>query len=137
MKNMSHPLRQQAFSFLNARVPGHTWCAERQRTHFVRRRKWRRVQTVDDERDHTFMPSEPPPNSSAVGDGNGSMQSAAWLSDGDVTKCMCCRKATFSLGTRRHHCRHCGRVVCDGYPTPCEAALLAGAMTAALPTSSH
>lgn len=35
-----------------------------------------------------------------------------WIPDGDTNHCMCCRRQKFSLLTRRHHCRRCGRVVC-------------------------
>ena len=36
-----------------------------------------------------------------------------WVPDGQVTMCQeCC--ALFSLVTRRHHCRACGRVLCGG-----------------------
>lgn len=36
-----------------------------------------------------------------------------WTPDSDAKICMCCRKQKFSLFSRRHHCRRCGRVVCD------------------------
>lgn len=36
-----------------------------------------------------------------------------WIPDGDTSHCMCCRRQKFSLLTRRHHCRRCGRVVCS------------------------
>ena len=35
-----------------------------------------------------------------------------WISDDDVTTCMCCNETQFSMFQRRHHCRRCGRVVC-------------------------
>ncbi|CAF0855042.1 unnamed protein product [Adineta ricciae] len=35
-----------------------------------------------------------------------------WISDDDVSVCMCCNEARFSMFNRRHHCRRCGRVVC-------------------------
>lgn len=35
-----------------------------------------------------------------------------WIADGDTNHCMTCKRQKFSLLTRRHHCRRCGRVVC-------------------------
>jgi hypothetical protein len=40
----------------------------------------------------------------------------AWLHDDDAPACMSCA-APWTLRRRRHHCRHCGRVVCG----PCSA----------------
>lgn len=37
-----------------------------------------------------------------------------WIPDGETSHCMCCKRQKFSLLTRRHHCRRCGRVVCAG-----------------------
>lgn len=45
------------------------------------------------------MPKEAPPRES-------------WITDDDAGVCMSCNKAIFTLLTRRHHCRRCGRVVC-------------------------
>lgn len=36
-----------------------------------------------------------------------------WIADGETNHCMCCKRQKFSLLTRRHHCRRCGRVVCS------------------------
>lgn len=36
----------------------------------------------------------------------------SWVTDEDAGICMSCNKAIFTLLTRRHHCRRCGRVVC-------------------------
>jgi len=36
-----------------------------------------------------------------------------WLPDALAPSCQVCKKKQFSSLTRRHHCRHCGRVVCD------------------------
>ena len=33
------------------------------------------------------------------------------MPDAEATKCMHCKRAEFSLITRRHHCRKCGMVV--------------------------
>jgi zinc finger FYVE domain-containing protein 26 len=38
--------------------------------------------------------------------------SPTWVLDMDTTKCMACLETIFSTLVRRHHCRHCGRVVC-------------------------
>lgn len=35
-----------------------------------------------------------------------------WIKDNETNHCMCCKRQRFSLLTRRHHCRRCGRVVC-------------------------
>ncbi|XP_063709984.1 zinc finger FYVE domain-containing protein 26 homolog [Culicoides brevitarsis] len=45
------------------------------------------------------MPKEAPPKES-------------WVTDEDAGICMSCNKAIFTLLTRRHHCRRCGKVVC-------------------------
>lgn len=36
-----------------------------------------------------------------------------WVPDSETSHCMCCKRQKFSLLTRRHHCRRCGRVVCS------------------------
>ncbi|KAK1938292.1 Rabankyrin-5 [Phytophthora citrophthora] len=36
-----------------------------------------------------------------------------WVPDSERVECMECRKKFGSLGTRRHHCRMCGRVLCS------------------------
>lgn len=40
-----------------------------------------------------------------------------WVRDDEATHCMSCRKAVFTMLTRRHHCRQCGRVVCHACST--------------------
>ena len=40
--------------------------------------------------------------------------SPLWVADDSVSKCMICAVVTFGLLNRRHHCRTCGRVVCNG-----------------------
>lgn len=35
-----------------------------------------------------------------------------WIRDEDALYCMCCKRSRFTMLTRRHHCRRCGRVVC-------------------------
>ncbi|ODV91258.1 hypothetical protein CANCADRAFT_57554 [Tortispora caseinolytica NRRL Y-17796] len=39
-----------------------------------------------------------------------------WQADSDANQCPLC-KAPFSFFNRRHHCRHCGRVVCNSCST--------------------
>lgn len=36
----------------------------------------------------------------------------SWIRDEEASYCMCCKRACFTMLTRRHHCRRCGRVVC-------------------------
>lgn len=40
-----------------------------------------------------------------------------WEPDAEARKCRICA-ASFSLSTRKHHCRLCGRIVCSLPPTP-------------------
>lgn len=40
-----------------------------------------------------------------------------WEADAEARKCRICA-ASFSLSTRKHHCRLCGRIVCSLPPTP-------------------
>lgn len=42
---------------------------------------------------------------------------AEWIRDDEVTICMCCRRSVFTMLTRRHHCRRCGRVICHACST--------------------
>lgn len=42
---------------------------------------------------------------------------AMWTRDEDASYCMCCTRAVFTMLTRRHHCRQCGRVVCHACST--------------------
>lgn len=52
-------------------------------------------------------------------DGNTSIK-ATWIKDSATKQCMLCT-TTFTKRRRRHHCRHCGRVVCgkcSGHRTP-------------------
>lgn len=42
---------------------------------------------------------------------------ANWIRDDEATHCMSCRRAVFTMLTRRHHCRQCGRVVCHACST--------------------
>lgn len=35
-----------------------------------------------------------------------------WVPDNDVVSCQCCGIVFTLIMTRRHHCRHCGQVVC-------------------------
>ncbi|KAF7240949.1 hypothetical protein EG68_10157 [Paragonimus skrjabini miyazakii] len=38
--------------------------------------------------------------------------SPVWIPDSEATHCMVCTTSEFNLVNRRHHCRHCGKVVC-------------------------
>lgn len=40
-----------------------------------------------------------------------------WVPDGETNQCMRCRKGKFTTLNRRHHCRKCGFVVCNGCST--------------------
>ncbi|XP_013397022.1 LOW QUALITY PROTEIN: pleckstrin homology domain-containing family F member 2-like [Lingula anatina] len=43
--------------------------------------------------------------------------SPVWIPDSEASKCMQCNRVEFSILNRRHHCRKCGRVVCN----PCSS----------------
>lgn len=50
-----------------------------------------------------------------VGFGLGSKKTSeagVWVDDEATTACLLCR-STFSFTNRKHHCRQCGKVVCD------------------------
>ncbi|XP_068228877.1 FYVE, RhoGEF and PH domain-containing protein 6-like [Palaemon carinicauda] len=53
------------------------------------------------------MPTFQHPNTSSLG-----KQAPVWIPDNRVTMCQQCT-AEFTLTFRRHHCRACGKVVCD------------------------
>lgn len=55
--------------------------------------------TIHPERNKFVMPAKVP-------------DKEEWISNHEVTVCMCCSKTNFSMFNRRHHCRRCGRVVC-------------------------
>lgn len=40
-----------------------------------------------------------------------------WIRDEEASHCMCCKRSVFTMLTRRHHCRRCGRVVCHSCST--------------------
>jgi hypothetical protein len=44
--------------------------------------------------------------------GDPAKHQAVWVADGAYNHCQLC-KLQFSILTRRHHCRHCGHLVCD------------------------
>jgi len=48
------------------------------------------------------------------GGGAGVEGNAKWMPDTDVDVCTLCRATRFNVLVRRHHCRFCGAVVCDG-----------------------
>lgn len=50
------------------------------------------------------MPHEPPPKEN-------------WVKDIEASFCMACKRSVFTMLTRRHHCRRCGRVVCHSCST--------------------
>ena len=67
--------------------------------------------TVNDQPQNTPKPSaQPPPTDVALPEALTSKK--LWISDDDVSTCMCCNETQFSMFNRRHHCRRCGRVVC-------------------------
>ncbi|CAF5074364.1 unnamed protein product, partial [Rotaria magnacalcarata] len=39
---------------------------------------------------------------------------AHWVPDDKADTCMHCRSSKFSAYNRRHHCRNCGLIICDG-----------------------
>ncbi|KAJ3285285.1 Pleckstrin y domain-containing F member 2, partial [Blyttiomyces sp. JEL0837] len=41
-----------------------------------------------------------------------SHMNAQWIPDAEATVCMICQTTKFTLITRKHHCRQCGRVIC-------------------------
>lgn len=41
----------------------------------------------------------------------------SWVRDEEATHCMCCKRSVFTMLTRRHHCRRCGRVICHSCST--------------------
>lgn len=50
-----------------------------------------------------------------VGFGLGSKKTSeagVWVDDDAANACLICR-AVFSFTNRKHHCRQCGRIVCD------------------------
>lgn len=59
----------------------------------------------------------PPMNAIPTCRSEAPVEVALWVDDDDAKKCMCCRECEFSFFHRRHHCRQCGRVVCNGYAT--------------------
>lgn len=44
-------------------------------------------------------------------------EKSSWIRDEDAKHCMCCKRSVFTMLTRRHHCRRCGRVVCHACST--------------------
>lgn len=40
-----------------------------------------------------------------------------WVKDVEASHCMCCKNSVFTMLTRRHHCRRCGRVICHSCST--------------------
>ena len=78
--------------------------------HDVRRRKWVRHE-VPEER-MSLIPqallSTKPVDASVERTSH-----VRWIDDDEADTCMCCQTREFDIWTWKHHCRHCGRVVCD------------------------
>jgi hypothetical protein len=64
------------------------------------------------EQNPTTKPSAQPPPSTEFSVPVAAPSKKSWISDDEVSICMCCNETQFSMFNRRHHCRRCGRVVC-------------------------
>lgn len=101
--------------------------------HFVRRRIWCRVQvsatrvsstspafsisvnpiSTTDSRDASLWEESPELKQSVDVSPSALNHPAPWNKNHDAKVCECCRVSQFSFLERKHHCRHCGRVVCS------------------------
>lgn len=98
----------------SADVNASKWTSTPRRLDVIRRRRWIREQETTIGRsqegsDVHQVSSARPKSAVAAAKWHSSDR---WIDDAGIDVCMCCRKATFNLWVWKHHCRHCGRVVC-------------------------
>lgn len=108
-----------------AAITTHVWYRGQREDYIVRRRRWYRSQVEDGggAAEAAAAPRTPPAQIKQALPAHliPPMQSPqtpdalkeTWVADEDTDTCMCCRKSKFSFFNRRHHCRHCGRLICD------------------------
>lgn len=57
-------------------------------------------------------PKVPPPVPTEGAMGSARLDRQDWMHDKDALHCSICDRAFGRIKHRRHHCRHCGRLVC-------------------------
>jgi len=68
--------------------------------------------SIPNEQPHQTTKASPSPQPTETTVPLGVVSKKLWISDNEVSICMCCNETQFSMFNRRHHCRRCGRVVC-------------------------